>query len=236
MFPYPRDMLRRTIATVYGRAMTNFSGLPPIYLARHAETVFNRAARMQGWQAHSPLTVTGFEQAQAMGSALKGALGDTVPALWCSSAGRTRQTLAIVCDVMGLDYMAATPDDRLQEIDVGLWEGRYYADIMAEVGPIIDLERRLFSKVPPEGEWYDSIEERMMSWLADIKGTTTPVLVISHGISARVLRGLLVGGEAYFGVAIAPDAPQGTVFRIENGQEEAIHVGAGFNAERLRSV
>jgi broad specificity phosphatase PhoE len=211
--------------------------LPPIYLARHAETVFNRAGRMQGWQAHSPLTVTGFGQAQAMGEALKPIFKNTPPALWCSSAGRTRQTLAIVCDVLGFNYMDARADDRLQEIDVGDWEGRYYADIEAEVGPIIDQERRLFSKVPPNGEWYDSIETRMANWLGDIENTSVPCLVISHGMSARVLRGLIVGGVPHFGVAMAPDAPQGTVFKIENGREDIMHIGSGSQKYKgLKSV
>ncbi len=210
---------------------------PTIYLARHAETVFNRAGRMQGWQAHSPLTTIGFGQAQAMGEALKPVFAGSVPALWCSTAGRTRQTLAIICDALGLNYMDAQADDRLQEIDVGDWEGRYYSDIQAEIGPFIDTDRRLFSKVPPNGEWYDAIAERMASWLTEIERTTTPCLVISHGISARVLRGLLVGGAPHFGVAIAPDAPQGTIFKIENGSESMLHVGSGSGVDQgLRSA
>jgi broad specificity phosphatase PhoE len=211
--------------------------LPPIYLARHGETVFNRAGRMQGWQAHSPLTINGFEQARAIGEALKPVFADVTPALWCSSAGRARQTLAIACDALGFDYMAARTDDRLQEIDVGDWEGRYYADIQAEVGPIIDHERRLFSIVPPNGEWYDSIAERMADWLREIENTTAPCIVISHGISSRVLRGLIVGGVSHFGVSIAQDAPQGTVFKIHNGVEEMLYVGSGSHDEqRLKSV
>ena len=51
--------------------------------------------------------------------------------------------------------------------------------------------------------------------------------VISHGITARVLRGLLVGGDDWHGVKVAGNAPQGTVFRIQDGAEEAVHVGSG---------
>ena len=42
----------------------------PLYLARHAETVFNRHRRMQGNEAHTPLTRDGIAQAEAMGAAL----------------------------------------------------------------------------------------------------------------------------------------------------------------------
>ena len=45
-------------------------------LARHAETVFNAAARMQGNGAHTPLTRAGIAQAEAMGVALGDVLGD----------------------------------------------------------------------------------------------------------------------------------------------------------------
>jgi DNA-binding transcriptional LysR family regulator len=47
-----------------------------IILARHAETVFNAAARMQGHMAHTPLTRSGIAQAEAMGAALRETLGD----------------------------------------------------------------------------------------------------------------------------------------------------------------
>jgi broad specificity phosphatase PhoE len=218
--------------------MTKYMNLPTIYLARHAETIFNRAGRLQGQIGHSPLTLTGVGQAQAMGEALKAELGRSPDvALWCSSAGRTRQTLSIACEVLDLNYMDAQADDRLQEIHVGAWEGRYYQEIIAEHGPIMDPDWRLFSKVPPEGEWYDGIEARMADWLGTIAGSSKPCIVISHGISARVLRGLLVGGTAYHGVLIAPDAPQGTVFRIAEGAESVLHTGSGSRGEdRLRSV
>jgi probable phosphoglycerate mutase len=56
--------------------------------------------------------------------------------------------------------------------------------------------------------------------------------VISHGITASVLRGLLVGGEDWHGVPVAPRAPQGTVFRIRDGVEEALHIGSGPTVSR----
>ncbi len=212
--------------------------LPPIYLARHAETVFNRVARMQGQLGHSPLTLVGVDQAKAMGVALRAELGAKPDvALWCSSSGRTRQTMAIVCEMLDLDYMDVVADDRLQEIHVGDWEGRYYHEVHAEHGPFIDAARRLFSVRPPNGEWYDEIAHRMTDWLASVNGETRPIVAISHGMAARVLRGLIVGGEAMDGTLIAPDAPQGTVFRIADGAEVPIHVGSGSTSEHaLRSA
>ena len=111
----------------------------PLYLARHAETVFNRARRMQGNDAHTPLTLEGFQQADAMGQALARHFretGDAVPQIWASTAGRTQQTAAIVADYLGVDFFAIRTDARLREIEVGRWTGREYSEIIASEGEI----------------------------------------------------------------------------------------------------
>ena len=199
-----------------------------IILARHAETVFNAAARMQGHMAHTPLTRAGIAQAEAMGVALREALGEAPDLdLWVSPSGRTQQTAAIIGEHLGHPFFDWRQDDRLLEIDVGQWEGRYYSDIIAELGrSIVDAERGLFTEAAPGGEWFPAIAERLNSWLADLD-PARPALVISHGITSTVLRGLLVGGEDWHGVPVAPRAPQGTVFRIRDGKEEALHIGNG---------
>jgi probable phosphoglycerate mutase len=203
-----------------------------IILARHAETVFNAAARMQGHMAHTPLTRTGIAQAEAMGAALATALG-TAPDrdLWVSPSGRTQQTAAIVGEHLGRPFFDWRADARLLEIDVGDWEGRYYADIVAESGPIVDAQAGLFSRPPPNGEWFPAIAERLQHWLAELD-PTRPVLAISHGITARVLRGLLVGGSDWHGVKVAANAAQGTVFHIRDGRETVLLTGSGVHGVR----
>lgn len=199
-----------------------------LILARHAETVYNAAARMQGHMAHTPLTRTGIAQAEAMGAALQAALGHAPDIdLWVSPSGRTQQTAAIIGEHLGRDFFDWRRDERLLEIDVGDWEGRWYHDIVAELGrPIVDGERGLFCEPPPGGEWFPDIAARLNDWLAGLD-PTRPALVISHGITAGVLRGLLVGGEDWHGVPVAARAPQGTVFRIRDGAEEMLHIGTG---------
>ncbi len=197
-----------------------------IIIARHAETVFNAAARMQGHMGHTPLTRAGIAQAEAMGAALATSGMAEGRDLWVSPSGRTQQTASIVGEHLGRSFFDWRHDARLLEIDVGTWEGRTYADIVAEVGPIVDLTRRLFSVRPPEGEWFPDIAARLTLWLAGLD-PARPVLAISHGITARVLRGLLVGGADWHGVAVADDAPQGTVFHVSSGVERVLHVGSG---------
>jgi broad specificity phosphatase PhoE len=209
--------------------------LPPLYIARHAETVFNAAARLQGQHRHTPLSHAGIAQAHAMGTALA-AHFSTRPNLqiWSSTAGRAQQTAAIVCEHLGIDFFACRLSAELQEIDIGAWEGRLYSDIVTELGAILDTQHRLFRMRPPGGEWYDDIALRMRSWLDGIAGQQQPCLVISHGISSRILRGLLVGGDQVTGFdgVIARDAPQGTILKIEQGQETILHLGTGDNGLR----
>lgn len=205
----------------------------PLYLARHAETVFNRHRRMQGNEAHTPLTRDGIAQAEAMGAALArhfAASGEPLPTLWASPAGRTLQTAAIVGEHLGVPFFEIRADRRLREIEVGYWTGRDYAEIIATEGEIIDLEHKLFRMPIPGGEHYADIAARVADWLAD--AGAAPALVISHGMTARVLRGLLVGGRPYHDVPIAADLPQGTVVRIADGAEEALHLGTGTEGPR----
>lgn len=198
------------------------------YIARHGETVFNAARRMQGDQLDTPLTRTGFAKADAMGETLARRLGLQPPLeLWSSPSGRALQTLAIIAEHIGADWHGATRDRRLQEIDVGEWAGRNYADIMADQGDILDPHEALFSVRPPGGEWYDDIAVRLRKWIDDTAHLAGDRLVIMHGMSSRVLRGILLGLpiDPLWRAPIAPSLPQGTMVMIDNGVEEIVHLG-----------
>ena len=140
-----------------------------LFIARHGETVFNKIARMQGQaEVHTPLTWEGCVQAKIMGRALADYLGaDDMPQLWSSTAGRALQTLAIVAEEIDADWHQTHRDDRLLEIDVGNWSSRTYADISAEIGPIVDMEHKLFSVRPDGGEYYNDVAARLSDWLGE---------------------------------------------------------------------
>ncbi len=196
------------------------------FIARHGETVFNAARRLQGDQSHTPLTRAGFAQADEMGAALTRVLGPK-PALtpWASPTGRAMQTLAVVAEHLGLDWHAARTDPRLGEIGMGSWGGRYYADVMAEVGPVV-LPRGLL-RCAPDGEDYASMAARVAAWLADTDEDGDR-LVISHGIASRVLRGVMTGGAIDpCGAPVLPGLPQGSVVMIAHGVERVVHLGQG---------
>ena len=202
------------------------------FIARHGETVFNAAGRMQGdGQPHTPLTRAGFAQADAIGTALRAELG-VRPALtlWSSPAGRALQTLAVIAEHLELDWHQTRADPRLVEIGVGAWSGRHYADVIAEGGPVIDRATGLFARNAPDGEEYGAIAARLNGWLADTADDPGDRLVIMHGISSRVLRGLMTGAAVadVAGVPVAPALPQGSIVVVEDGRERVLHHGSGI--------
>ena len=198
------------------------------FVARHGETVFNAAGRLQGDHPHTPLTRAGFAQADEMGRALRGLLGAR-PALtlWASPTGRALQTLAIVAEHLELDWHRARTDARLVEIAMGSWGGCYYADVVAEVGTVVDAEELL--RCAPDGETYPAIAARVGGWLHDTNDDAGDRLVIMHGISSRVLRGVATGAPVgACGAPVLPGHPQGSVSLVERGRETLVHRGSGY--------
>lgn len=197
------------------------------FIARHGETVFNAARRLQGELLHTPLTRAGFAQAEEMGLALRAVLGARPKlTLWASPTGRALQTLAVVAEHLELDWHGATTDPRLREIGVGSWDGRYYADVVAEFGPVM-IDGHL--RPAPDGEIYPEIAARVSGWLADTADDGGDRLVIMHGVSSRVLRGVMTGADIHprFDAPLADGLPQGSVSLLEAGRETVVHLGNG---------
>jgi broad specificity phosphatase PhoE len=200
------------------------------FIARHGETVFNAAGRIQGDHGHTPLTRAGFAQAEAMGEALRRRLGARPQlALWSSPSGRALQTLAVIAEHLELDWHAAHTDPRLGEIGMGEWTGRYYRDLVAQGGPVFDSTTWLFVRAAPGGETYADVAARLAGWLEDTAEEPGDRLVLMHGMSARVLRGLMTGAgiDPDCGAPVAPHLPQGSVAEIDAGRETLLHLGSG---------
>ncbi|NCP11672.1 MAG: histidine phosphatase family protein [Sphingomonadales bacterium] len=199
------------------------------YICRHGETVFNAVRRLQGDAPHTPLTRTGFAQADAIGAALAERLGNA-PALtlWASDTGRALQTLAVIAEHLALDWHAARRDPRLREIDVGSWGGRYYSELSAERDRADDAATGLFTRGVPGGESYQDVARRLGEWIAATRDEPGDRLIVMHGMSSRVLRGLLLDlpehGDS--GAPIAPGLSQGSLAMIENGRETLLVAGA----------
>lgn len=198
-----------------------------LFIARHGETIFNLAGRIQGNEAHTPLTQRGFAQADEMGRALANYLGgfsglDIV----ASDTGRALQTLSVVCEHIKVDWHQVAADPRLREINMGAWEGIYYNDLDGELR--VDHDQGLFLTEAPGGENYGDIVRRLSTWIADQK-FERDLLLISHGMTSRVLRGMLTGRSPLelIDAPMADSLPQGSMVQIVDGVETIVHLGAG---------
>ena len=158
------------------------------YLLRHGETEFNVAGRLQG-QQDSPLTARGRAQARAHGVLLRDLIA--APASWrvvASPLGRTLDTARLACAELGLPEAAIETDPRLMEIAYGEWEGQTYDEIEAYYPDHwAARERDPWGFVVPRGESYAMVAARAQAFLNEPRGNT---IVVSHGGTGRVLRGL----------------------------------------------
>lgn len=197
-----------------------------IYLVRHGETEWNRAGRMQGVM-DSPLTDKGHEQTRKMGECLARLLDDAKNTSMVSSPlGRTRQTATNICKAIGRDIETCQYDNLLREIDLGDWEGLDFAEIDQRYpGERGERERNKWRYNAHSGESYKSMNDRVQQWFATwFPGDTinAPLIVISHGGTGRILRGLYAGlSEAE---TLAQDLPQDVAFRLLGGNIERINV------------
>ena len=94
------------------------------YFCRHGETDGNLLKKYQGQSVDSPLTPKGIEQAREIAHILEAnAPGIRDYAFVCSPIGRARQTNEVIRETLGLPKTGYTTDDRLKEVNYGIWEG-----------------------------------------------------------------------------------------------------------------
>jgi probable phosphoglycerate mutase len=194
------------------------------FIMRHGETVFNHARVLQSNTIHTPLTRLGCDQATRMGEALRSALGPAPMAhVHVSETGRALQTLALIAEVIAIDWYAAQRTPDLREIEMGSWCLRRYDAVEAEVGPIRLPDHLL--RPAPDGEDYPAVAARLARWLAGPGAAPGDHIVVMHGISSRVLRGMMAGFAVHptLGVALAPSLVQGSIALIEDGAETVLY-------------
>lgn len=190
-----------------------------LYFIRHGETDWNAQGRMQG-QQDVPLNPKGHEQAANAGKTLRNLIGPNPVTIardfdfYASPLYRTRQTMEIARHQMGLPLQPYTLDDRLKEITFGRWEGLTWDEVKAR-DPEMAAERVAdkWGFVPPEGESYAMVAERIRPWFKTITGDC---VVVSHGGVARVFMALIGGVDP----VLAPnlDIWQGRVLVFQDGK------------------
>jgi broad specificity phosphatase PhoE len=203
--------------------MTATPGLVvPLYMLRHGETAWNTERRMQGTK-NSDLTERGRAQARAMGRALKAELArEAGPTIFLRSPlSRARETSEIVGYELGLDPSQWRDDPRLVELGYGDWEGFSWKEIeITHPTALADWRADPHGFSPPGGETHFELRRRSAGVLADIVASQTRTVVVGHGVSGAVVRGLNLGLDAR--AMFVLEKPQDAFFRLLAGHEERI--------------
>ncbi|MES2292268.1 MAG: histidine phosphatase family protein [Pseudomonadota bacterium] len=181
-----------------------------LYFSRHGETEANRQKRYSG-RRDTPLTEKGRGQARAVGEILKREVGMRPQLAFVSSPlRRARTTMEIVRETLGLPAGGYKTDQRIEEIDLGLWDQRTDAEARALDPALFDARSADKWHVHvPGGENYAEVAARAADWAQSLASDT---FAISHGALTRILRGLLLGLN--WQAMSSLDEPQGVVFRV----------------------
>ena len=115
---------------------------------------------------------------------------------------------------LDLPPKAYSTDLRLQEINLGAWDGLTHKQARA-LDPV-EFNKREADKWNvrlPGGESYADVAKRAERWLASMKRDT---FAVTHGGFTRILRGLFDGIDAQEISDL--DEPQGVVFRVRGSK------------------
>jgi probable phosphoglycerate mutase len=157
-------------------------------MVRHGETDWNAEGRLQGGQ-DIPLNDLGRVQATQVAQKLR----DIAPSAGdldylCSPMGRARETMEILRRTIGLQPHHYRIDETLRELTFGEWEGRTWREVRAaDPERARAREKDKWGYVPPGGESYQILMERIMPALTVLRRST---VVVSHG---GVMRAAMVG-------------------------------------------
>jgi broad specificity phosphatase PhoE len=144
-----------------------------ILLARHGQTAWNAAGRLQG-HTDIELDPTGRDQARALAEAVRAA---GVTRLWSSDLARARETATIVATELGLPPPEVDPD--LRERKFGVFEGLTRDECLAN-HPEAWRDWVAQTSHPPGGEPRADAILRMQRALMRVAADGTS-LVVSHG-------------------------------------------------------
>lgn len=151
-----------------------------LVLIRHGETDWNTARRYQG-QTDTALNESGQRQ---MGQVADRLSLEKLDLVLSSPLQRAVQSAEIIAAPHGLPVI---PEDRLQELHLGLWQGKPYR--LREANP------GWFYKAPHGGEDGQLFCDRISAWLDEQPNADLTVLV-THGLVIQVIL-MLISGRSF---------------------------------------
>ena len=183
------------------------------FLVRHGETEWNVERRIQGW-ADSPLTSLGLAQAEVHGQLL-GRLG--IDRIIVSPLGRAMQTVA---PIVWETNVPAEHDERLREVCMGDWSGRTLQELQSlHLDQWQAREDDPEGYCPPNGESRLDVKTRVAPLVAELNDASDQeVVLVSHGITIRMLLDLLLGLSDYTRQKLR--VPNDVVYCVEMGSSD----------------
>lgn len=165
-----------------------------IYLARHCKTIWNLENRLVGI-TDLPLCPEGLLEAETTKHKLEN-LG--VSRIICSPLKRAHETARIYADHLRLP-LEVCPG--LREIDHGIWNGQFWADLLSDPNPESDFKRWLEDpatvSIPGGTEPIPDAQDRIVRTIKKIalKYPGETALVVMHKHIRSILRCALHGME-----------------------------------------
>ena len=189
---------------------------PILYFLRHGQTDWNVEMRIQG-QHDIPINETGREQARRNGQNLAKLLDDPARFRYIASPlGRTRETMNIVRQELGLPSHGYETDDRLKEIYFGLWQTYTMDELRKTHAELVDArEADKFNFTPPLGESYAQVLARVRSWLPYV---SEDAVIVCHGGVLRMLEHHFNGTPTE--QVAHMDIPQDRIYRWDGERAE----------------
>jgi len=184
-----------------------------LHCVRHGESIHNAEGRIQG-QLDVPLSEFGRRQGEAIAAALAEL---PIDAIYASPLQRALETAQIVARRLNLPIRI---DPRLQEINVGIFQGRLRSEV-AELYP--EAFARWTAADPdfvvPGGESRRALEERGCAAFRDIASAGHEhVAIIAHGRLLAITLGALVPIPASPAAPSLENASITTVRRAADGR------------------
>jgi probable phosphoglycerate mutase len=155
-----------------------------IILCRHAESLANTQSIYQGQSYDTDLSEVGQQQAKALAKALAERY-TSIDRVYTSSLKRAQFTAVQICSRLLIDQ--PTVDDRIMEINLGLWEGKTKTEVDQQFpGQLDQWQQDPHGLELPQGETLEQVQARAFEFLNQFKDQqVTRIIVVSHDLLIR---------------------------------------------------
>ena len=169
-----------------------------IYIVRHGESYSNTQGRIVS-TTDLPLTERGIKQAEAVRKYLERIVNGDFHHIYTSPLIRAKQTMEIICGNNINHQNVIDICGELVEMNLGKMEGLTWGE-SAELYPDIDTAGGLSNAHMPDGERFEDVVERcdhFIQYKLLPLNSMGNVLIVSHGITIRVLINCLLGKAGF---------------------------------------